>query len=327
MNRVEAMQKIAPTIDGEIRHVRDANGTRVIVTPDMVTLRPRKGAQVVEMDPVGTKAMVNLAGLPIGIAKALSPNTFGTVLSELLGRVGSYSLVLNEDKVTDIVAFGEKPTVNPERLLNLIEKTIPVTDYGRVDILPQRVVSIEIAGQKEAPVARGELVRAGVKVNFSPMGTVSPTVQSFAVVLACTNGQTSNRVLREYGAGGGGGGGEGDNLWQFFRESVKGAYNSFEKVVEGYKKLRTENITPQDRARMLDALLKQAGIGGKIAESVRSMAIERPPANAWEMQNLITYASSHLLEGPSAQRAQRAAADFADESTHAQSCPLCRRTR
>ena len=315
-------------VDGEIRQVRDPQGTRVVVTPDMISLRPRRGAQLLDVAPAGAKAIVNYAGLPLGIAKVLSPNTFGQVLSEMLEQSGSYSLVLKEGKVTDIIPFGKKTPVLPERLLTVIEKVVPAADYNRVDLLPSQVASIEIIGEKHAPVARGEMVRAGVKVNFSPMGTVAPLVQAYALVLACTNGATSNHVLAEFRGGGGRpGGGEGDDVWQWFRQSIKAAYGSFEQVVEGYKKLRAENISPQDRAQMLEALLKQAGIGGKIAEAVRSMAIERPPRNAWELQNLITYASSHLLEAAPAQRAQKVAADFADEEKHAQTCPLCRRNR
>ena len=230
------------------------------------------------------------------------------------------------DKVTELVPYGKKSAVSPERLLNLIEKIVPVQNYNRVDLLPNRVASLEIVGEKTQPVARGELVRAGVKVNFSPMGIIDPLVQSYALVLACTNGATSNNILAEFNHGGGGGD-EGDDMWQFFRQSIRSAYKSFEQVVEGYKKLRAEDISPQDRAQMLETLLRQAHIGGKVGEAVRAMAIERPPRNAWEMQNLITYASSHLLEAAPAQRAQQVAADFADEEKHHLSCPLCRRTR
>jgi len=326
LNRVEVLEKVGPLIEGQVRNVNDSAGARVSVAGEVISLRPRRGAQVIDVAPEGAKAMVNLVGLPIGIAKHLSPKTFSEVLGELLEHTGSYSMIVKEDRLTDMIPFGQKATVSPERLLTVIEKAIPVRDYNMVDLLPNRVASIEIVGEKTQPVARGELVRAGVKVNFSPMGTIVPVVQSYAVVLACTNGMTSNRVLAEFTAGGGGAG-DGDSIWQFFRQSVRSAYGSFEQVVEGYRKLRAENIKPEDRAQLLETLLKEARIGGKVAEAVRSMAIERPPSNSWELQNLITYASSHLLEAAPRQRAQQVAADFADEERHARTCPLCRRSR
>ena len=320
MNREEVLEKVSPLVEGEIRHINDSHGSRVSIIGDMMSLRPRRGAQLVDVAPEGARSIVNYTGLPLSIAKILSPKTFSELLGELLEHSGSFSMVLKEDRLVDMVPYGKKSVVSPERLLNVIEKAISVHDFNRVDILPGQVVSIEIVGEKTEAVARGELVRAGVKVNFSPMGTVTPLVQSYALVLACTNGATANNIMAEFS---GGSGGEGDDLWQFFRQSVRSAYGSFEKVMDGYKKLRAENISPADRAQMLEALLKQAKIGGDIAEAVRAMAIERPPRNSWEMQNLITYASSHLLEAPQAQRAQKVA-DFAAEGTHSKLCPLCR---
>jgi hypothetical protein len=324
LNRVEVLEKVGPLVDGQIRNINDSHGARVSIAGDVMSLRPRRGAQVVDVAPEGARAMVNLVGLPVGIAKSLSPKTFGEVLGELLDRAGSYAMVVKEDRLTDIVPYGRNALVAPERLLTIIEKVVPIREYNRVDLLPNRVASIEVVGERQAAVARGELVRAGVKINFSPMGTAAPLVQSYALVLACTNGATANNVLAEFT---GGGGGEGDDIWHFFRQSIRQAYGSFEKVVEGWKRLRAENIRPEDRAQMLEALLKQARIGGKVAEAVRAMAIERPPRNSWEMHNLITYASSHLLEAAPAQRAQSTAANFADEERHPRTCPLCRRTR
>jgi hypothetical protein len=207
-----------------------------------------------------------------------------------------------------------------------VEKIIPGIEYNNVDILPERVISLEIIGEKQDTVTKGDLVRAGVKAVFSPFGTIAPFVQSYAVRLACTNGMTSNSVLTEYTATGGGGG-EGDNIWQFFRQSVRSAYRSFDKVMVGYRKLYNENIAPADRASMLEHLLRQAAIKGESAEAVRALAIEHPPQNAWDMSNLITHASSHLLGPVPRQRAQQVNADFSGEDSHAKTCPLCHHNR
>lgn len=327
MNKVEVLKRVGPLIDGQVRHVNDMTGARVVSDGASMSLRPKRGAQLLEVSPEGAKSIVKLAGIPIKMARSLRPGTFSQVLSELLEQAGSCALMIKDDAVTDILPYGARPTVDSEKLLNLIEKAVPVSDFPQVDILPDRVASIEVVGEKTSPVAKGELVRAGVKVVFSPMGTIDPSVQSYAQVLACTNGMTSNRILASFTGNGGGGGGEGDDVWHFFRQSVRKAYNSFEKVVSGYAKLRKENISPKDRAAMLESLIKQAGITGEIADAVRGMAIENPPTNAWEMTNLITYASSHLLEAGPRQRAQKIAAEFSDEESHSKTCPLCRRNR
>jgi hypothetical protein len=327
MKRVEVLERVGPLVEGEVRNFRNTDGARIGVGSDVITLRPHRGARLIDMAPEGVKNMVSFVGLPLKLAQGLSHNTFSQVLSELLEHTGKYSLIVKDDRVVNVIPYGAQTAVNPERLLDIIEKTIPVRDYYRLTILDKKpVVSLEIVGEKTQPVVRGDLVRAGVKVDFSPMGIIKPVVQSYAVVLNCTNGATSNVVLAEFG-GGHPGGGDGDSIWQFFRSSVRKAYNSFDNVVGEWKKLQRENIPAADRARILAALLKKAQIGGEIADAVMAMAVERPPRNAWEMHNLITYASSHLLTTPrQVERAQQTAAAFANETSHSRSCPLCHRS-
>jgi hypothetical protein len=326
MKRVEVLERLNPLVEGEVRNIRSTDGARIAVGPEVITLRPHRGARLIDMAPAGVKGMVSFVGLPLKLAQGLSHTTFSQVLSELLEHTGKYSLILKDEKVVNVIPYGAQTAVNPERLLNTIESVIPVEDYHRLTILKEKTaVSLEVVGNDTQPVARGDLVRAGVKVDFSPMGIIKPLVQSYAVVLNCTNGATSNVVLAEFG--GRRGGGEGDSIWQFFRSSVRKAYSSFDSVVSEWKKLQSENIPAADRARMLAALLKKAQISGEIADAVMAMAVERPPRNAWDMHNLITYASSHLLTAPrQVERAQQTAADFADETSHAKTCPLCHRT-
>lgn len=326
MKRAEVLDKISPLVEGEVRNIRNTDGAKIGVGADVITLRPRRGARLIDMAPEGVKNMVSFVGLPLKLARELSHNTFSQVLSELLEHTGKYSIILKDDRVVNVIPYGAQTVVNPVRLLNTIESIIPVQDYHRLTILEkQPVVSLEIVGEKTQPVTRGDLVRAGVKVDFSPMGIIKPVVQSYAVVLNCTNGATSNVVLAEFS--GGRGGGEGDSIWQFFRSSIKKAYGSFDNVVGEWKKLQRENIPPADRARILAALLKKTQIGGEIADAIMAMAVENPPRNAWEMHNLITYASSHLLTAPrQVERARQTAASFANETSHARTCPLCHRT-
>ncbi|MFO7773260.1 MAG: hypothetical protein R6V59_04895, partial [Dehalococcoidia bacterium] len=86
-----------------------------------------------------------------------------------------------------------------------------------------------------------------------------------------------------------------------------------------------ERIPAEQRAGVLEELLRQAGITGKEAEAVRAQAIQTPPHNAYEMVNLITWASSHIVQSPPRiQRALNAGATFTERSEHARTCPLCR---
>ncbi len=147
---------------------------------------------------------------------------------------------------------------------------------------------------------------------------------TYVLRLACTNGAISNTVVREFSYSGG----EGDDIWQWFRHSIKEAYRGFTRIVKGYEALAAEEVAPADRPLYLENLLKQAGVRGVMAEAVRARALEEPPRTAYDMMNLLTWASSHLLEEPrQIIRAQAAAAHFSEETTHARSCPVCHRAR
>ncbi len=93
MNRDQVIEAIGPISRQQVRNIEDAGGARVSLTSEGMNLRPRKGAQLLEVEPEGAKSIMSLVGLPLGMAKALSPNTFSAALSELLNRQEKYGVV------------------------------------------------------------------------------------------------------------------------------------------------------------------------------------------------------------------------------------------
>ncbi len=136
-------------------------------------------------------------------------------------------------------------------------------------------------------------------------------------------------VAHRHHAGNAGlGGGEGDDVWQWFRKSVRSSYSTLDKLVETWRKLIEERVPPEDRAMIIAALIKKMKVGGSIAEAIRARAIEHPPENSWDVYNLLTFATSHIIEAPQQViRGQLVAADFTSEESHARTCPLCHRNR
>jgi len=330
LNRVEVMKKIEPVLNTQVREIDHNPRTRVAVTPEVVTFRPGAGQRTMEMTEAGTQSLANFVGLPWPLAAKLHPATFGNVATDLLENKRQYSLVVKDQRVSAVVKRGHYHTVNPERALKAIEAGVPGIEFHQVLILENLVVSIDVVGEKREPVASGDLIQAGANIVFSPMGTVNPEIQAFVLRLVCTNGATDNAILSKFtwNDGGGGGGGEGDNIWQWFRRSSRDAYNALDRIVQRYRDMMGEEIPQGDRAARLEALLRQARISGVAANAVRSMAIENPPTNSYQMMNLITFASSHLLEQPKQiQRARQALVEYIAEDTHARVCPVCHATR
>jgi len=330
LNRDEVLAAMEPVLNTQVRDVEHNPRTRVVVTPDMVTLRPGGGQRTMEMTDGGVQSLANFVGLPWPIAAKLRPETFGSVATDLLSNKKVYSMVLKDGAVTAVVKKGHYHTINAERALKTIEAAVPGIDFHRVLILDNLVVNLEVIGDKREPVNRGDLIQAGASVNFSPLGTVNPSVQSYALRLVCTNGATDNTILRQfnYVGGDGEGGGEGDNIWQWFRRSVRDAYNSLDQIVLRYRALVADEIPQGERASILEAMLRHARISGETATAVRAMAIENPPLNRYDMMNMITYASSHLLKtGTAVVKAREAVTHYLTEGAHDRQCPLCHTRR
>jgi len=320
MDRTQVLEKLEPIRNTTARSVVHTPRTRVLVQPGQVVIRPGSGGQLVPLSENGVKAMTNFVGLPRAVCRDLSPDLFGKVVTELLSRKERYNLLLGDGEVQEFGEYRGIRNLPVERMLSTIEQAIPHCDYHRVTILSNYSIMLETVGTKQEAVRRGDLMRAGAMVSFSPINTVRPLVQSYVLRLACTNGVTSKTVLAEFT----GGGGEGDDVWQWFRQSVRAAYQSLGDIVNRYKEMVRERIPADQRAGMLEELLRQAGITGKEAEAVRAQAIQDPPRNSYDMINLLTWASSHIIRSPEKiQRALNASAIFTSESDHASICPLC----
>lgn len=323
MNTEQVLQRLEPIRNTQVREVEHNPRTRVLVEPQRVAFRPGSGGHLMEMTPGGVMSMTKLIGLNEAVVQKLRPNTFGDVATQLLGHRRKYSLVVKDGAITSVVRNGEFHTVNPERLMRTIDQAIPQAEFHRVLILDDLVASLEVIGERRQPVISGDLIQAGANITFSPIGTINPMVQSYALRLICTNGMTDNTILREF-AYGGGGGGEGDDVWQWFRRSVRDAYGSLDRLVARYREMVNEQIAPEHRAHILAAMLREAKITGNEAEAVRALAIENPPENRYEMLNLITQAASHMIERPQAvRRAQLTAAEYTQADVDHTECPLC----
>lgn len=208
MNRQKALEMLEPITRATVRSVEHTSRGRVTVGTESVSLRPGSG-RAYDLAPDGTSKLLGFAGVPATVAKALRPNTLGQVLTECLARKEHYALVLEEGRITDFLKYGERHSIPAERALATIERTVPQADFQRVMLLPNHIASVEVVGIEERAVRPGDLIRAGTMVAFSPIGTVNPFVQSYALRLVCTNGVTTNDVIREFGYGEGADG----NFW------------------------------------------------------------------------------------------------------------------
>ena len=320
MNRTEVLEKLQPVMGLKVHEVEHGPRTRLQVTPEEVIFNPGNRSRALTIAPEAVREITNFTGVGERLAKELRPTTFSLLITELLAAKGRYVLLAKEQQVVGIGKAGQYRPVNAERVLGAIERAIgESTDYARVSVLSQSVY-IEVVGDKQEAVAKGDLVQAGALVAFSPIGIINPSVQTYVRRLTCTNGATANYVLEGYGYG------EGDDLWQWFRKSIGRAYRSVGRVTERWQQMAREQVSPAERAAMLEALIKHSRLDKVSAEAVRARALEQPPTSAYDIHQLLTWATSHVVEDAGLRiRAQAVAADFSHEETHARVCPVCRR--
>lgn len=324
MNATQVLEQIAPATAVRLREVNHSRNTRLRMDGNQVTFYPGSGGRAMEVTEEGVASMRQLVTMPRALENNLSRDTFSRVATELLGHRGKYDVLYGE---FGIVAFN-KPhqyqALNPERVVGTIEREIRSAQFARVLIMPNQSVRFEIMAVQQQAVARGDMVQAGALVQFSHLGVIQPNVSSYVTRLACTNGMVSMDVLREYSAGGN----EGDNIWQWFRRSMRDAVEALSGIVNHYREMRNESIAPADRASVIEALIAEARLNDDVAAAVRARALAEPPRNSYDAMNLMSFATTHDLREPvEVVRGQRAVANFASETAHHRICPACHRSR
>jgi len=326
LTKEEVLTRLAPVLDLSSKVFDTSNMKLVVSRPDM-EIHSGKGKAL----PIPKSAQTNLysyLGLSTKVGESLSEKTLATVAGELMAPKGHIQVITKQGEVVDFTE-ANRPAMDPHRVLSVVQRTISAPEYDNVFLMDSNVV-LDVVGHQEKAVARGDMVRAGTTITFSPTGVHIPEVRTYVRRLACTNGMTSDHFFDRYQfrSGGQHDGSEGDDVWQWFRKSISSAVKSMGAVVAEWQRLSKEAIRPQDRALIIEELLKQAGLGPDAIKAVRSAAIEHPPRNAYEAMNLITWAATHVEDRPTRiMRARRVAAAFSSQAEHRAICPTCRRGR
>ncbi len=318
MGRAEVLRALRP-LDAEVVNVPQSRFTKVRVGGDAAEVVVGRAAYPLEKE--GRERLWAFTGIPTKVAEAVKPDTLGRLATDLLEGKGDFAIIRKDGAVQSVVPAVRGRVAPVEQVLGWVEAVTPEVRFNRALVLPNYQARVEIATEETVPVAKGDLIRGGALVGFSPYGTVEPYVQSFALRLACTNGATTMDVMREFHFGNGSGG-----MGEWMRKAVSAAYRAAEKVAARWAAMMKRPVSADERAQILAALLRKAGIAGKPAEAVHALALREPPENEYDMLQLMTWATSHALEEPRAiWRAQNVASEFQTEDQHARICPACNR--
>ncbi|MEE8466638.1 MAG: hypothetical protein V3S68_09190 [Dehalococcoidia bacterium] len=312
----------------------DASNARFMATDDGFAIRPTRGGKAYDIGEDGLSAALKHLSVPERMFVGLTKGTAASVLTETVQRKQGLTLLTNHDNVlVDMTAPGKFNPIDASRVFKQIERAVPGFDIIDFRKMPNHTVSLDLLGIDEPkPIPHGhdranDLLKAGIHFEFSPLGITDAEVQAFALRLVCLNGLTHNDVIRQFSFGGNGGGnGDPGDIYKWFRSSAKEAYKAIDGIVARCAQMSAEGIEPRERALVLTALLREAGMGKETNAAVEARALEHPPENEWDMHNLLTWGATHVEQDPVRRRkANRAAADFADADQHARFCPTCHR--
>ncbi len=291
------------------------------------SIKPSPHGKPLMVLPSGVESVLRFAGIGDKLSGRLSSSTLAGVVEESLKGMkdGAFSALTDNGNIIDLAPARDYRTVDSERVLDNIARGIKDdVEFNRVLKLPNHTVQVQTLGVEERAVAVDDIVRAGTLTQWSPIGVTAPLVQAFDVRLVCTNGMTHMDVLEEFAFVGSGGGGEGDNIWQWFRQASRRAYQAIGPVTERYQQLMAEEVTAEDRAAVINALLKSMRANKEVTDAVNARALEAPPTNSWEVLNLGTWATTHAMVEPAhILRGQRALTEYVNEDTHSRTCPTC----
>ncbi len=321
MHRTELLADMESILEVEYRQLGNLL-TRVEVTPG-VGMTLSDGPDELSLSDDGVRSLLGYAKIPERMIPRISGGTGTSLVNELLARKGATGLLIHKDEgIVEVLSHRESRQMPVEKVLDTLERIIPETEYVRPVLMPNRCVQLEVIGAETEAVAAGDIIKAGVAIRFSPVGIMDPEIQTFVQRLVCTNGMTSTSVLKNFILGSG----DDDDLWQWFEGGVTEAYNSLSDVIGKYRHLIGEKLEPKDRARLLAGLLNKAQPGAVAQEAIHARMVEEPPENSYDVLNLVSWASSHVIQEPKRiLKTQRAVAAFTDEDTHSHLCAVCHR--
>jgi hypothetical protein len=329
LEKEEFLQQIDDICNLKVKAVQHGRNTKIVMQPDQVVYFRPGGGRSMAVSQEGLESLEKFTTIPHAFEKKLDNRTYNMVANELLQKKDQYSVITKDNVVTGFAPLQDFRYIDPEKVAVALYKAVPGGQIDRVMQPAAYTAAVDIYGEKETPVQVGDLVRAGATLVFSPINAQAPVVTSYAWRLTCRNGAQTQDIFQKFEFGGGGGrggdsGGNSGNFWSWLHKSIKTAYGSIDLIVARWRLMLNDEIPEGQRAAMLTALLNKARISGEVADAVRAEALENPPRTAYDLMQLVTWASSHVIEEPKrVVYARKAADDFSREHTHEGICPLC----
>lgn len=228
----------------------------------------------------------------------------------------------------DLLKPGRFP-VSATRLLETVHGTIadkggePVYSYyERTGLRDVAFSCIQPHTQHEVQGSRqvGDILRAGVVVQFSPIGLRPVTVSAYTDRLICTNGMTTTDSLDAWSAPGG----EGNNdPYEWIPRAIDAAWDRVSGMFEEADRLAQTDV-PEDAVEtivtdLFDTMRTPQSLRAAVLRRLANQNVE----SMWDISNAITWAATHDEKIKEARHRVRLMATGGDFAQHSERCEVC----
>lgn len=262
-------------------------------------------------------ALREVVGIPNKFFESLSKNTLERVAHDLWPS--KTTIVYKENDALGIVRGDLNAPVETDQIFDLVERIAPNFETIKATLYPKDFsAGVELVVTENKPIKVNDLVRGGVVIRFSPIGTIKPQIYTYTSRIWCTNGAISTNKVPIFESV------DGTDFNDWFNNGFNTALSGIEQMITSYKEMSDTVIPEKDRAAFLNYLINEARLGREANKAIRIKAINEPIETMWDAYNLTTWATSHVVTDP--HRAFDGMVNIGsfvrDHSKHA-ICPFC----
>lgn len=317
MNAEQLLKTLKPegALDPQVLKV--GKRTKLLLRDEGLALRHGNDAR--PLTERGQDTLLATLALPKGLARRLPDDLGLKVANHLLSKKERLTIIGDGATIQEVLPAPKHVAMDPERVMRELTGVVghEVDFEGAATDRHEHL--IYAVGAREVPVVRGDMIRAGVHVAYSPMGVVGPSAQAYCVRLTCTNGATSQEFFKQWT-----GHGEGDEIWQEFRQGMRSAYNGIDGIIAEYHRLREERVPPREVAARVEALIRRFKMPNEVAQAFHARVMNDPPRNMYQLYNHITWLASHAVSDPTVRRGiMDGAAAVSRETRRVGICAVC----
>lgn len=228
----------------------------------------------------------------------------------------------------DILKPGRFP-IKASALLDIVHGSIAdkggtpsYTYFNRDGIKECTIACVQPQAAHEVTASRqvGDILRAGVMVNFSPIGLRPVMVRSYVDRLICTNGMSITDTLDAWSAPGG----EGSNdPFEWIPGAIDAAWEGTAAMFQAADRMAATEVPEDAVETLVNDAFDYHRIPGGLRARVLARLANQNVTNGWDIQNAITYAATHDEAIKDDRQRIRLMSFGGDVSSHFDRCESC----